>query len=466
MKIKAKKKKDNLKNLKIVIIGIFISIGYWLLEAIFHTFYFNIGENFLQCLFPVDLHEIWMRFMAISFIIGLSIIIQITIIKRRKIDLELEENSIFLQNLFDAIQDGISVLDRNLNIIRVNSWMEKMYSSEMPLIGKKCYSAYQQRSSPCLWCPSIKTIETGQMHSEIVPYPSEENPIGWIDLSAFPLKDGDINVKNVIEYVKDITKQIEFQNKLQKSEQQHREAFNRAEFYKDLFAHDMSNILQHLLLSIDLFKLYQNKPGNQKKIEDVMRIAKNQVIRGAKLVNNVRKLSKIEDTEIITHPIEIYNIIKKSTKNLKNNYQERNINIQIDSANNDLYVQANSLLNDIFENILNNAVQHNDHPIIHINIKLSEEQKDDVNYLKMEFIDNGIGIKDEWKEKIFQRGYMEGNSIRGMGLGLSLVKRIVECYHGHIWVEDNIPGEYSKGSKFVLLIPIAQYKFDSIICDV
>lgn len=454
MKIKGIILKEKINNLKIVIIGISIAISYWLLEASFHTLYFNMGQSYFQSLFPDDLHEIWMRFMAIGFIIALSIIIQIINTKRRKINIKLEENSKFLQNLFDAIQDGVSVLDCNLNIIRVNSWMERMYTSEIPLIGKKCYIVYQQRSSPCPWCPSIKTIETGKMHSEIVPYPSEVNPIGWIDLTAFPLKDETDKVINVIEYVKDITKQMEFQNRLQKSEQQYREAFNRAEFYKDLFAHDMNNILQHLLSSMELCRLYQNKPENQKKLEDIMNIAKEQVMRGAKLVHNVRKLSKVENTEIITHPIEICNTLEKSIKYLKNTYQKRNFSIQIDSPSNKLYVQANSFLSDIFENILNNAVQHNNQSIIQIIIKFSKEQKDDVNYLKIEFIDNGIGIENDWKDKIFQRGYMEGRSIRGMGLGLSLVKRILEGYHGHIWVEDKIPGDYSKGSKFILLIPM------------
>ena len=186
-----------------------------------------------------------------------------------------------------------------------------------------------------------------------------------------------------------------------------------------------------------------------------MNNAKEQVMRGAKLIRNVRKLSKIETTEIITHPIEIHNILKKSIDYLKNTYQER-IRIQIDSTNDSLYVQANSMLSDIFENILNNAVRYNDQPKIQIDIRLSKEQKDYVNYLRMEFVDNGIGIEDDWKDNIFKRGYMEGRSIRGMGLGLSLVKRIIDGYHGHIWVEDKAPGNYSKGSKFILLIPMGK----------
>ena len=44
-----------------------------------------------------------------------------------------------LQISFDAIQDGISVLDADLNIIRINKVMEKWYQAFMPIAGKKCY---------------------------------------------------------------------------------------------------------------------------------------------------------------------------------------------------------------------------------------------------------------------------------------------------------------------------------------
>ena len=119
--------------------------------------------------------------------------------ERQRVEKALRESGRFLHSVLDAIQDGISVLDCDLNVIRVNSWMEKMYAAKMPLIGKKCYEVYQERRSPCPWCPSIPTIETGEVHSEIVPYPSPEKPTGWIELSSFPLKDAAGYVVGVIE---------------------------------------------------------------------------------------------------------------------------------------------------------------------------------------------------------------------------------------------------------------------------
>jgi len=73
--------------------------------------------------------------------------------------------------------------------------------------------------------------------------------------------------------------------------------------------------------------------------------------------------------------------------------------------------------------------------------------------LKIEFKDNGIGVTDPAKEIIFKGGYKRDKKFRGMGLGLSLVKKILESYNGEIWVEDRVPGDYTKGSNFVILIP-------------
>lgn len=124
---------------------------------------------------------------------------------RRKAEAALQESERFLQQVFDAIQDGISILDTELNVVKTNGWMEQMYETQGVLVGRKCFDVYQQRTSPCPWCPSIKTIETGRGHTEIVPYPSADKPTGWIELSAFPIKDERGRVVRVIEYVKDIT---------------------------------------------------------------------------------------------------------------------------------------------------------------------------------------------------------------------------------------------------------------------
>jgi PAS domain S-box-containing protein len=114
-------------------------------------------------------------------------------------------NENFLSEVFNSIQDGISVLDLDLNIVKVNHFMEKMYSHKAPIIGKKCYFVYQNLNEVCPWCPTVRAIKEKKTCRSIVPYPDNENPTGWIELSSYPLINSSGDVYGVIEYVKDIT---------------------------------------------------------------------------------------------------------------------------------------------------------------------------------------------------------------------------------------------------------------------
>jgi signal transduction histidine kinase len=133
--------------------------------------------------------------------------------------------------------------------------------------------------------------------------------------------------------------------------------------------------------------------------------------------------------------------------------RERSLNIQFDFDDDELFILGSDLLEIVFDNILNNAIKHNKNATIEIKIKISKQERTHVNYLKIEFLDNGKGVSDTRKEIIFNRGKREIKNIYGMGLGLSLLKKIIETYNGEIWVEDRVKGDYLKGSNFILLIP-------------
>lgn len=151
--------------------------------------------------------------------------------------------------------------------------------------------------------------------------------------------------------------------------------------------------------------------------------------------------------------VDLSKTLEEAIYSIRMGFQGKEIKTDIDYFMEGLKVEANELLIDVFQNILNNAVKYNENEKIEINIKVTKEQLDHNNYIKVEFIDNGIGIKDELKEKIFRRGFKELKGEKGMGIGLSIVKKLMERYNGLIKVEDKIKGDYSKGSNFILLFP-------------
>jgi len=228
------------------------------------------------------------------------------------------------------------------------------------------------------------------------------------------------------------------------------EALNQTILYKDIFAHDINNILQSMLLGIQACELTNDETSD---LRDNINIMKAQVLRGSNLVSNIHNLSKLEENEIPLRKRDICKVLKNSIASVKPMDQERNLNIQFDFNDKELFILGNDLLEHVFDNILNNAIRHNKNPTIEIKIKISKQERKRVNYLKVEFLDNGRGVSDTRKDIIFNRGNREIKSVHGMGLGLSLVKKIIETYNGEIWVEDRVKGDHRNGSNFILLIP-------------
>ncbi|MGE5403280.1 MAG: sensor histidine kinase, partial [Candidatus Doudnabacteria bacterium] len=70
--------------------------------------------------------------------------------------------------------------------------------------------------------------------------------------------------------------------------------------------------------------------------------------------------------------------------------------------------------------------------------------------------DNGPGVPDDLKPKLFHRFQRGKTKAHGKGLGLYLVRSLVESYEGKVWVEDRVKGDHSKGARFVVMLPAAE----------
>jgi len=256
-------------------------------------------------------------------------------------------------------------------------------------------------------------------------------------------------------FTRDITEKKEAEKKLKQSEKQFREAYDRAELYKDLFYHDINNILTNISIAIELSENYLNEQERESEIKEYYEIIKNQLARGAKMVSNVQKLSSLENEESSIKAINAIDVLKDAINFILVNKKVKDIDIAIDSFQDDIFVQANDLLIDVFENLLINALTYNNKPKVEILIKISKEIQKNIKFIKFEFRDNGIGISDEIKQRIFIKRFNKEKGSKGMGFGLTIVKKIIDRYKGKIWIEDKVKGNYSEGSNFIVQIPEA-----------
>ena len=238
------------------------------------------------------------------------------------------------------------------------------------------------------------------------------------------------------------------------SRHQTQKAFNRAEFYKDLFAHDMNNILQSIKSATELLILLKEDEDFSQKFEELIRILTNQVARGEKLVSNIMKLSQLRE-KIDLQYLDLSLYLAKAIENIKNLEMTKEIQISLNPAEIDMRILADDFLLDVFENILYNAIKHNLKTKVEIVVNVYKLRIRRTHFLRVEFIDNGIGIPDEDKREIFKNIFKKSPDHRRRGIGLSLVKLILKNNKGKIWVENKVEGDYSQGSKFIVLIPLA-----------
>jgi signal transduction histidine kinase len=90
-----------------------------------------------------------------------------------------------------------------------------------------------------------------------------------------------------------------------------------------------------------------------------------------------------------------------------------------------------------------------------IDVHLSTARAGDREYALIAIEDDGPGIPEELKDQVFNR-FERGNSRSGgKGLGLYLVRTLIEGFRGKVWVEDRVRGDYTKGTRFVVMLPVA-----------
>ncbi|MHA1785473.1 MAG: PAS domain S-box protein [Candidatus Helarchaeota archaeon] len=395
----------------------------------------------------------------IPIIINDEVVQVITIIKditrQKKTELKLKESEELYKTLLKTSPDAITVTDLNGIVIESSKKSRELFAfkSNEKDIGYSAFDFFLPEEIPIAMENLKKTLEEGYLGPLEYNLKRADGKTFVCEMNVSLIKDAFNKPKAFIASMRDITERKNQEKKLRESEEKFRKAFNRSEFYKDLFAHDINNILQNILTSTELLTLFINKPDKFEETKNLLKIIQEQVKRGANLVLNVQKLSTIDKGKVSLYDIELLNLLKKSMKNAIEGNKDKKINIYLKTFKDVIFVKANDLMLEIFDNLLSNSIKYNNNSPIEIWIQISREVQNKKNFVKIEFIDNGQGIEDSRKEIIFQRGDDNKDSVRGMGLGLSLVRKIVNNYKGKIWAENRVEEDYKKGTKIVILIP-------------
>jgi PAS domain S-box-containing protein len=271
-----------------------------------------------------------------------------------------------------------------------------------------------------------------------------------IVLSASPLYFGG-RICGAMCVWHDVTEHERMLEQIEKERRLLQDSKMQMELYLDLMSHDIININQigmgYLELALDLLK-----PDDE--LHKLLHKALESFLNSSKLIDNVGKIKRFQSTEARLEAVDIGEMLG----DVRNDYlgvDGREVTISYVPVKG-CHVMANDLLRDVFLNILDNSVKHSSGPLS-IDIALSRAFENGQAYYKVTIEDDGPGIPDELKSKIFIRFQKNMVKARGKGIGLYLVKSVLEGFRGRIWVEDRFQGDYTKGSRFVVMLPAVIY---------
>jgi len=234
------------------------------------------------------------------------------------------------------------------------------------------------------------------------------------------------------------------------------EARSESGMYVDLMGHDIKNLNQVALGYLELAE-HQISSGKPLGIDDNKLIRKpiEALKSSSSLVDNVNKLQQAKARWQTIKAIDLCTILLELARQYAQ-IPERDIRIGCECVS-PCTVLANDLIQDVFSNLIWNAIKHSDmgRPLV-INLSANETMYEERRYIKAIVEDDGPGIRDELKATLFSRFTRGETRAKGSGLGLYLVKTLVESYHGQVWVEDRVQGDYTRGSRFVVMLPSAK----------
>ncbi|MBU1157741.1 MAG: HAMP domain-containing histidine kinase [Candidatus Thermoplasmatota archaeon] len=234
------------------------------------------------------------------------------------------------------------------------------------------------------------------------------------------------------------------------------EIAKRSRFLADIIAHDINNFNQAVTSYLAMAQNEEPIPNRAMKYLDR---ASSSAWSISELIQRASKLARIEEEGARNMgPVDLGEVLKESSSEILREPFESKVAIDLALGNHRYFVQGNDLAKEIFVNLLHNAVEYDPHEDLKVDVSIGEFSVDYRRYWCVSIADNGIGIPDSKKNLVFGRFNREDDSMPASGLGLSIVRAIVEAYHGLVWVEDRVPGDHSKGCIFRVALPMTSAK--------
>lgn len=247
-----------------------------------------------------------------------------------------------------------------------------------------------------------------------------------------------------LSFVRDLSLRLRLQKELVSEKE-------TAEFYNDLLTHDVSNLLHTISGNLDLMgdPMFGELDETHERYRQK---ALANAHRCARLIGRVRELMMIRtlDPSQFT-PLPLKQMLTEAIEVVREQFAGVRFLVTLDAEPHQ-HVLGPTVAGQIFVNLASNAVRHNPHENKEVRISVSDSN--DQSHWMIAVEDNGAGIDPEEKDRICRR-FAKFSTFGGIGLGMSIVKALVDSMRGTMAIEDRVADDQVIGTRFIVALPKA-----------
>jgi PAS domain S-box-containing protein len=348
------------------------------------------------------------------------------------------------QTTFDAVNDGVILLDREGRIIQVNQAMERILAAPWTELHGKPLSEVLNRSEGAERPPFSRMLASQSREVAEVTQAGR-----WLHVAVDPVRNVQGALRGALCIVSDVTDRRRLEEELRRRADELAAADQRKDEFLAMLAHELRNPLAPILTSLELIR--QEFPA-QADLGEPLEIAERQVKHMSRLLDDLLDVSRFTQgkVQLRCERVDFSSIVSHAVETATPLIEAKGHRLTVRLPAEPVYLQGDpTRLAQIVANLLNNAAKYTEPGGM---IALTAQR--DGAELMLRVADTGIGLSAEMVPRVFdlftQADLSLDRTQGGLGIGLTLVRNLVELHGGNVGVRSEGLG---RGSEFTVRLP-------------
>lgn len=388
------------------------------------------------------------RPLAVLFLSGCSVI-AVLWNARRMSTLEVERQRIERERqlgyertieILESISDAFYAIDAAGRFTYINRQAEELWGrSRASLLGKSLAAEFSETANDAQSIAHREVMATHQPRR----YESYSARIGrWFDVSLYPELGGGVS-----GFFRDVTERKQVEEELRRARDSAEKANRTKSEFLATLSHEMRTPLNPVLLTLDYL---EGHPAFPRELTGELASIRSHLDLEIQLISDLLDITRIESgkLQLIHRDVDLHAVVRAAVVMCT---RSDGPDIEMDLQADKFFVRGDSVrLHQIIWNLLNNAQKFTEAAGRVVLRTLSPR----LGMVRLEVVDNGRGINAEMMPRLFH-AFEQGETLTarqrsGLGLGLTITRKIVEAHQGTIVAESDGPG---RGSRFVVELP-------------